>query len=341
MRLEDKLFEKLHSAEEVDEEEFLLALGMSEDKVPEYRKKMDLLEAEFEVYMEQKDIPYHDAEKLAHGLREFLWNDKKDRYNSNSLLKDVIDAQSDMDDEKKVGNCNGLTALYWALASRFGLNQKVMVTPNHIYSRVILDEDGPRKTIDIENTKSSGIVNSKGYELAQEHGFKGMLFASLCNRAKMKRAEGNILGAIDDCMKASELGVFTEEAHYNMSILKSQLGLYEDALKDIDKALELNPNRAYFHNKKGKLLSILNKPDKGLECLEKAVMMDPLEVSYQLDSIKWKKKSGKFEEAIRDYACLMLVDERKPDYLLEMGKLKCKIGDASGLKDLEEAARLK
>ncbi|MBU4242089.1 MAG: tetratricopeptide repeat protein, partial [Nanoarchaeota archaeon] len=273
MNLEDKLIGKLHSAQEIDEEELLIVLGASEDKIPEYKTKLDLLEAEFEVYMEANDIPYHDAKKLALGLRDFLWKDKKNRSTRDFLLPDVIDTEL-ANKEEKVRHCVGSTAKYWVLGSRFGLKQSVLLSPSHIYSRVILDDKSTRTLLDLENTRASGKINFDNYFDTKEFGIEGLLVATLLNRADQKNKEGNFLGALDDYNQAAKFEALKDESFYNKAILKYTHGYYEDALEDINKALELNYNwinNSNFHYNKGLILLELKKSEEALECFEKAI----------------------------------------------------------------------
>jgi len=347
MGLEHKLINKLHSAQEIDEEELLIVLGTSEDKIPEYKAKLDLLEAEFEVYMEQKDIPYYEPEKLAKGLRDFLWKDKKERYNGNFLLPDVINAQLSIDDKKKVGSCVGLTALYWVLGSRLGLKQSVLLSPNHIYSRVILDDESSRTLLDLENTRPSGKINFNYYFDAKEFGIEGLVVATLFNRSQKRKKEGNFYAALDDLTLNLKFEALKDESYYSSSILKFDMEIYEDALKDINVALELNFKKDNFHYLKGLILLELEKPEEALKCFEKAITLnkedyeenkkDEENVSYLLGAIRAKKELEKFEEAIKDYNWLMLIDgKNKSYYLLERGKLKSQLG----LKDINDAINL-
>jgi len=347
MNLEDKLLGKLHSAQEIDEEELLLVLGANEDKVPEYKAKLDLLEAEFEDYMEQNNIPYYDAKKLAEGLKDFLWKDKKERYNGNFLLPDVIDAQLS-EVQEKVGSCVGLTALYWVLGSRLGLRQSVLLHPRHIYSRIILNDDSSRTLLDLENTRPSGKINFDYYFDAKEFGIEGLVSATLLNRSHKKKEEGNLFGALDDLTKNLGFEALKDQTYYSMSILKFDSGFYGEALKDINKALELDIQKDYFHAFKGEILMELKKYNEALECFEKAMALnkqdyeennkDEENVHYLLGAIRAKKELKMYEEAIKDYNWLMLIDDKnKPDYLLERGKLKSQLG----LKDIDEAIKLK
>ena len=65
--------------------------------------------------------------------------------------------------------------------------------------------------------------------------------------------------AIKDYDKVIELNPQYDGAHYNRGVVKNYLGYYEEAIKDFDKAIELDPKNAKAFMKKGKALESLEK----------------------------------------------------------------------------------
>lgn len=161
MTLEDTLFEDIRNERQVDIDRALLIASDcdTEEKIAEYKAKLDELERCFKEFTKDERIKIHmgfmgyTGEKLIAGcLHEFLRYRRPVRYAKDKpLLTEAIDAQLSPE-TKEVGNCRGLTALYTVMGIRNGLNVAVMYSHNHVMSRV-RTKDG---VINIENTAFNG-----------------------------------------------------------------------------------------------------------------------------------------------------------------------------------------
>lgn len=161
MTLEDTLFEDIRAGRQVDiERALLIASGCdTEEKVAEYKAKLDELDRSFKAFMEDERVQFHfqligytEEKMIAGGLHEFFTRKKPNRYvKDKRQLTEAIDAQL-FPETKEIGNCYALTALYTLMGIRNGLNMAVMYNHNHILSRVKAEEG----VINIENTNFSG-----------------------------------------------------------------------------------------------------------------------------------------------------------------------------------------
>ncbi|MBE0558430.1 MAG: tetratricopeptide repeat protein [Proteobacteria bacterium] len=66
------------------------------------------------------------------------------------------------------------------------------------------------------------------------------------------------------------------QAHCTLALVFSRLGKFDDALKHMNQALELNPNSIEFHYRKANMYAVQNKKKEALEWLGKAVGMEYL-----------------------------------------------------------------
>lgn len=99
--------------------------------------------------------------------------------------------------------------------------------------------------------------------------------------ARALQQVGRILDAKPHLEKASkgledilEVSPRDEQAHCVLALVYSRLGKFDDALKHMDRALELNPNSIEFHYRKANMFAIQNKKAEALEWVKKAVGME-------------------------------------------------------------------
>lgn len=234
MTLEDQLFEDIREGREVDIEKAALIVGGCdrEDKVSEYKGKIDLLERRLDEY-----APAGSARRIITNIHNLFW-ENGDPYTEarNFELADAIDAKQA---EKPIGVCAILSALYASLALRKGLEVQALVMPEHVALRVL---NGTRP-IDIETTERYGVGRN------EYSGIEGLpslvIIASLLyNRGIAKYYMGNLKGAIEDYEKALEINPRHAGALNNRGIVKEEMGNPKGAIEDYTKALEINPRQA-------------------------------------------------------------------------------------------------
>ena len=177
---------------------------------------------------------------IARALFNYLGETKDDRYNSDFLLADVIDNQLSEVPNQTVGDCVGLTSLYTVLGQRIGLDLSILISIDHVLN-CMNEKD---REIIIENT------DRFGFDIAHpKHDFKkeklSALVATTLNSRGLDKYEHNrYQEAIKDYDRAIELNPDETTAFNNRGVAKQVIGDYAEAIGDYEKALELNPEDA-------------------------------------------------------------------------------------------------
>lgn len=91
------------------------------------------------------------------------------------------------------------------------------------------------------------------------------------------KLKGQIESAIKDFDKAIELDPSLAEAYYDRGLAYSELNQYEKAIKDYDKAIELREN---LPDKGVRVYSSLSRTIKKIKILKKQHLLSRLQVSY-------------------------------------------------------------
>jgi tetratricopeptide (TPR) repeat protein len=81
--------------------------------------------------------------------------------------------------------------------------------------------------------------------------------------------------AIKEFDKAIELDPKNPDSHYNKGVALYKLHRYEEAIEEFDKAIELDPNNPVYHNNKGNALDDMGKYEEAIEEYDKAIELDP------------------------------------------------------------------
>jgi tetratricopeptide (TPR) repeat protein len=122
---------------------------------------------------------------------------------------------------------------------------------------------------------------------------------------EIKKIEDKEGGSKIEEIKAGDMQISRNELESKVLILKGNEHYdkkeYEEAIKNYDKAIELDPKYSDPWNNKGISLAILGKDEEAIECFDKALAIDP---NYVL---AWNNKGnaltnlGKYNEAIECY----------------------------------------
>ena len=119
--------------------------------------------------------------------------------------------------------------------------------------------------------------------------------------------------AIKDYDKALELDLQNDGIYDLRGTAKFGLGKYEEAIKDHDKALELNPQEGATYYFRGIAKSGLGKHEEAIKDYDKALELGlNNDRTYHLRGVA-KSGLGKHEEAIKDYDKAL---ELNPDFVL-------------------------
>lgn len=129
-------------------------------------------------------------------------------------------------------------------------------------------------------------------------------------------------GALKDYDKAIDLNPNESDAYFNRGIIKDDMGKKEDALKDYDIAIKLNPNDygAYFNH--GIILYNLGEKEDAIKDFSKAIELNPnftLAYEYRADCYRLLSIIEIDEAKIENMMKLAEADEQKAKWLKEQG----------------------
>jgi tetratricopeptide (TPR) repeat protein len=274
---EETILHDIQGGKPVSLEGALLVLsGLQTDaELRSYQNKIDdifgrfLHKCDHMVPSDPSISPSYLHRSIAKCLFAYLWNSKPKRFGEHFLLTHVIDAQLNPDAHHLVGTCVGLTSLYSVLGLRAGLDLSLLMTLDHLLSRLRV---GPQ-TIDIDHTDPQGfgrcnredfrefplpmlianVLNCRGLrsetngEMATAKAdYQKALMVNpkyanaFNNRGNMRFLEEDAEGAVADYTEAIRLHPGFCEAYCNRGMAKHRLGRYEEARQDQNKAMSLN-----------------------------------------------------------------------------------------------------
>ena len=98
----------------------------------------------------------------------------------------------------------------------------------------------------------------------------------ICERARIKSEAGQHREAVFDYNLYSEamLGQVSAEFYITREIEEMQCKMYQQALDDINKAVEMEPNNSDYWMEKGSVHLRINQPDEAIKALEKAISLN-------------------------------------------------------------------
>ncbi len=115
------------------------------------------------------------------------------------------------------------------------------------------------------------------------------------------------------------------DRYFHMGQVLIKRGLLEDALKELQKALEINPQLYEAHIIKGCVYVKLNKPQKAIEELQKGLSKVE-SIDGKICLAEAKAQLGQIDEAIQDLREILLRNSRNPELHFTLGKLYEKKG---------------
>ncbi|MDD4878175.1 MAG: hypothetical protein PHO02_04010 [Candidatus Nanoarchaeia archaeon] len=279
MTLEDQLMDDMRRGIDVDIERALLIVSGcdTEEKIAEYRKKIDEIEKDFKAY--NGIFPFFERRKkkvIARNLHEYFWGAKPKRYNGNFLLTDVIDAQLSPE-PNPVGNCLGLTSLYTVIGLRQGLDINVLALTNHVASIV----KAGKENIAVENVKPDGfgkkeIIPDPGHAFVGIYSLKSLITMALINKGVDKEIiKKDLMGAFADHSMAIEINPKLPNAYNSRALALESMGSTLMAMEDYARAIELCPKYAMPYKNRAELKLNLKDMCGAIEDLNEALAINP------------------------------------------------------------------
>jgi tetratricopeptide (TPR) repeat protein len=249
---EEALVRDIQEGRPVSLERALLVLSglRREEEILSYQEKIDDIFSRFVrkcdriIGIHPSGTPSYLHRSIAQCLFEYFWNSKPRRFGEYFLLADVVDAQLDPDVHRPVGTCVGLTSLYSVIGVRAGLQLSLLVSSDHLLSRLRV---GPQ-AIDMDHT------DPQGFGAGSADGFREAALLTLTanvlnSRGLRSEAGGRFPAAWRDYDQAVTVDPEYANAYNNRGNMRFRAGDLEGAVADYTEALRLNPRfcEAYCH----------------------------------------------------------------------------------------------
>jgi tetratricopeptide (TPR) repeat protein len=130
-------------------------------------------------------------------------------------------------------------------------------------------------------------------------------------------------------------------AYNNRGFIKSSVGYYEDALKDVCMALTINPKNFDAYNLRGYIYHRMGKYDEAMQDYNMAIRLYPMDNRYYFNRAMLKIEINDLKGALEDIEISLEVNPNYPDIYLLRSSLKRRTGDFDGaLQELEQAKML-
>ena len=169
------------------------------------------------------------------------------------------------------------------------------------------------------------------------------------NRGLIKAYTGKPLEAIKDFDKAIKLNpkydkAFAERSYQERKLSKNPLTTFyysiilfrninKSALNDINKAIELSPNNAYYYVKKSVVCKSEGEHDKEIQFLNKAIELEPNNGELYILRAQSKESLRYHEENIMaDFNKAIEIDKNNVYFYTKREEYKKRIGDTEGAK---------
>ncbi|HXX81895.1 MAG TPA: tetratricopeptide repeat protein [Thermodesulfovibrionales bacterium] len=141
------------------------------------------------------------------------------------------------------------------------------------------------------------------------------------NRGKVYYNMGKFDEAIEDFDKANALNPSYHEAYNNRGVVFGNMGRFDKALEDFDRTIALNPSYYEAYNNRGKVYYKMGKFDKALEEFGKTIALNP---SYTLA----------YTNRGQVFYSMGMVDKAMSDF-----QKACDLGDRKGCAVLQTLTR--
>lgn len=338
MRLEDKLMEKVKAGKEIDIERALLIFsGLNTEKeIAEYKLKLGEIDAGFQIFLEVNDINQNKPVEVAKALHKYLWKGKKERYNGNYFLTEVIEAQRSIKDQP-VGSCVGLTALYTVLGLRHGLDLSVIVDPRHVLSRLKPKGLFSRKK-NIENNSRRGFDGKIEKNFKEYHHLPSLAIATLINRADSLHKSKNFFGALENLITALDFNIEHSDLYSRMGSLKGAWGYHEDAIKDQEKSIELDPKNPYPYHYLVHTKLVLGDLEGAKEAYQKALKVKARDEDEFHNFGRVNVAMEDYQKAVKSFNKARKIEPFFVEAIYECGLAKAELDDLEGALDEFKAA---
>lgn len=142
-------------------------------------------------------------------------------------------------------------------------------------------------------------------------------------------------------MKKLDLNEMRSRFFSNMGNAKSHLGRHEEAIKDYDESISLDPKNAHAYLNRAVSKGELGRYEEEIEDCNEVIRLDPGNAIAFFNRGNAKSSMGRNEEAIKDYDESIRLDPKNASVFINRGVSKSELGwHEEEMKDYNEAIRV-
>ncbi len=161
------------------------------------------------------------------------------------------------------------------------------------------------------------------------------------NRGTAKYALGNEQEAIKDYDRAISLNPKYADAYNNRGKAKFEMGNKPEAIADLDRAISLNPKSAEAYFNRGNAKSDLGNQLEAIKDYDRAISLNPKSAEAYFNRGNAKSDLGNQLEAIKDYDRAIALNPKSADAYNNRGNAKYKLGNKQeAINDYDRAIAL-
>jgi len=270
-------------------------------------EEIERMAVELEMQISSEDNP----ERVVSLINQYLFEESTYSATDPGLMKDLELSALPYVIENRKGTCLGLSLIYLALAERLGLPFYGVAAPGHIFVRY---DDG-RRRINIETTDKGKRNEDSDYEndfmlhpTYTDHNFylRNLLkrevigfFANSLGIAYHKK--GMYDEAIVEYERALEINPNHALVYHNLGSSYGMKGMYDEAIGEYKKGIELNPNSTEAHNNLGAAYFNKGMYDDAIAECKKALEINPNDAEAHNNLGVAYDEKGMCDEAIAEY----------------------------------------
>lgn len=241
------------------------------------------------------------------------------------LIKEKIDPKLNVYDLQEVltdkeANCFGYSQLVYILGNSVGLNMKVVnVYPDHVAN--LFKINSKYRILDLS---SPYFFISDLFSLEKEY----------VERSKTRRLKtGSVLPHLFRIIQIVDSKGINAMKHYAQATKNFEMGKYERAIKEYNKAIELNPFDAHAYNGRGESRSNLDKLEEAMADFNKALKFAPDYSTSYYERGNLRLKLGEYKDAIEDYDKAILLAPNNIDAYYNRGNAEMNLGKYKEAKE--------
>ena len=158
-----------------------------------------------------------------------------------------------------------------------------------------------------------------------------------CLRDKYGITEGSLFSDLAGFAMANahdkEYTEYSEEDYFKFGVTHIQKQQYEEAIKDYDEAITINPQLAEAYYNRGYAKGMLERYEEAIKDFDKAITINPQYAKAYYNRGYAKDALERYEEAIKDFDKAITINPQLAEAYYNRGLAKRAIGDEDGARE--------